>query len=219
MRFAKRNRNLLQLAFGAALACLFVFVLPASSAAQVVYPLDVTGYELWTFNVPVGTGGRCHPCPNPDEQAASGDVNTPGGPGVQLVGASNSAQCCSCAARTRSWSTDYLDTTANATRFQGTWFAATRDMTTFTVATMRVELLLDGVVVANQIFGETRASNNCAGGQPVVALASGSAFDIAMDPVFGPNVVFNQVRVSLMTYACVNGTNSITVSGLQIQSF
>ncbi len=151
-----------------------ILAVPTSSYGQTVVPLAVQPADNWNLNVGASTGGVCHPL-NPMELNFL-DLPTGGGPGVWMASSSNTFGCCSCIRRSREYPLGFaLNTVTSGPRLQGFYDASRGLGDTFSIASIRVELVSTGFVAATQVFAtEIRPNNNCAAGGPVTLLPSGT---------------------------------------------
>jgi hypothetical protein len=83
---------------------------------------------------------------------------------------------------------------------------------------MQVDLLQNGVRVAQRVYAaENRPNNNCAGSNqvPEALLVSGAPFDIALSSIAAATP-FNGVVIHLQGYGCNIASNSITTANFRI---
>ncbi len=214
----KRFQLLLAAALAAgAICCNLPTGLPSgSSSTTTTYQynadleLPLLPETAWTAN-----GGPIHPvctpAPNPHEvhftELASG---------VDLATASSTVDCCTCAARSRSFSIASMPT--QGAHLHGVAMFQRGASDTWSVASMRLTVKSAGQVVTSRVIAaERRGNNNCAGSSelPEVLVDGSDVFDLDLGAL-APNARFDEVDVDVMGYACGNGTNEATLESLHV---
>jgi hypothetical protein len=188
--------------------------------AQSIIPLPLQPAAQWTLNVPLDSGGACHPALNPMEINFT-NVVVPGlgVAGVELTSHSTQAQCCSCIARERQFPLGKtLNTTADAVHLQGSFAAQRTASDPFSLASFSIALFHAGQRQFGQVFvAEKRPNNNCAV-YPQTVIAPSANMDIALDTL-APNVSFDTVVVNAMGYGCgATSPNSVAISNFTLHT-
>lgn len=183
----------------------------SSSSASSGYselPLALLPESSWTAN-----GGTinavCPGTPNPRETGF-----TQVGSGVSLATESNAVDCCTCAARTRSFVVP--TTSTSGARLRGTLTTTRGQSTVYAVASMRVTLTKNGSDIADRVLaGESRPNNNCAGSSERPEVIVQGAFDLDLS-AFAAGASFDGVRIDLMGYGCGLATAEATLEDLRL---
>lgn len=166
------------------------FGVPLYGQTTIITPTLPTA-NGWDFDVGLSTGGLCHPYPNPLEVDFL-DVQTPSGPGVQFDTISTTAACASCARRTTGIIPLYDPTSGfpitvhmsiDQPHLTGYFMATRSPFDQFSVASLRVDFLLDGILQTSVVFAaEDHPNNNCAPSRSaeIILLSSGVLFDVPL---------------------------------------
>jgi hypothetical protein len=128
---------------------------------------------------------------------------------------SNTAQCCTCTRRYRTYSVPRMSTAT--ARIRGRFYAATTP-SRYSQPSMRIELLLNGATVGKRVYAmQNRPNNNCVlpSEMPETILRSNSSFDIRLSTI-APGQQFDQVRVHLLGYGCDFATNGVAVQNMML---
>jgi hypothetical protein len=79
----------------------------------------------------------------------------------------------------------------------------------FSQPNLLIELFFSGTpTLAQYVKTEERENNNCLGSNEALIVSSGQRFEV---PLFAGGFPVDELRVHLQGYACVDGTNSITL--------
>jgi probable HAF family extracellular repeat protein len=186
---------------------------PFSPATGTGYQLSVQPASSWTLDA----GEINSPCtpPNPYETKFS-NATTPGGPGVARFCASDTLNCCTCTRRSKSFPLPAVLNTSTS-RLRGYFVAQRGSNDVYSVGSMRVDLYLNGSLVAKRLYAsENRPNNNCAGTSELPeTLLPPPLFNIDLSTI-APGAQFNEVIIRLNGYACGTATNEIYVAELEI---
>lgn len=180
-----------------------------------VIPLDLSPAD-WAQDLGDPSGGPgCTP-PNPVERSF-GAVATPAGTGISLTSVSNTAMCCKCIRRGKSIRIPPVKN--RNTLLQG-WFSAARGASDpYSLGSIRVDLLSNNARVGTATFAaEHRPNNNCVGepGKEII-LESGAPFSIPLQSLSTTDwQQVDEIVIYLQGYACVSGTNTVTLSNLRL---
>ena len=150
----------------------------------------------WTANA--GTiNPACTP-PNPQE---TGFTDLSSLSGVDFSTASNQAQCCTCAARSRVF--PVTTTPIAGTRLVGELLMTSGANDTYAMASLRVTFKLAGSVVAKQLFQPGQGDNNCAGSSELPATIANGIIDVEIGSFANSGATqFDEVDVDINGYGC-----------------
>jgi hypothetical protein len=172
--------------------------------------LQLQPESAWTANFgtinPVCAGG-----PNPRETAF-----TTVGSGVSMSAASNTADCCTCAAR--SHAIPVAKSSTLGAHLRGTAIFERGQYDTYAQASIRLTLKNGGQVVGERIVeSEIRANDNCIGSsEKGIDLAQPSGeFDVDLEAA-APGAMFDEIDVDLNGYACGTATTSVTLEEMRL---
>jgi hypothetical protein len=128
----------------------------------------------------------------------------------------NTAQCCKCIRRGATFPLR-VAVKNNSARLEG-WFSASRGAgDPYSMASFRVNLWSNNAVVGSAVFAaEHRPNNNCTGqaGKEVI-VKSNAPFSIPLQSI-GTWQAIDEIRIYMQSYACIFGTNTITLSNLTL---
>ena len=164
----------------------------------------------WTANP--GTVNPVCSAPNPQE---TGFTDLSSSSGVDFSTASNQAQCCTCAARSRQF--PVTTTPIAGTRLVGELLMTRGANDAYSVASLRVTFKLAGTVVARQLFQPEQRDNNCAGSSELPATIANGIIDVEIGTfASGGATQFDEVDVDINGYGCESASTDEKLYSLGI---
>jgi hypothetical protein len=161
-------------------------------------------------------GPGCSP-PNPSE-SAFGTAALPWGTALRFASASNTADCCKCVRRGTTVRLP-APVTNKGLLLQGSFTATRGPRDPYSVGSVRVDLLSKKALVGSvTLVAEHRENNNCFGlPSKEVILKSGAPFSISLQSM---SILdwreIDEITIYLQGYACISGTNAVTLSNLTL---